>query len=86
MYNFFDSFGPRTQRVTVSDIGGNCSPSSASPDGVQMVNLVILFLSYRLGGFFKIEVITGGGRGSLSGSGQIGSGTLFKQSHSQRKV
>jgi hypothetical protein len=62
--------------VTYSDIGGNVSPSAISPVGVWIENLFILALSAPLfGGFLRIELITGAGRGSLSGSGQIGSGT-----------
>lgn len=45
MYSFLDSLGPRTHLVTDSDKGGKFWPSSASPVGVQIENLVIFALS-----------------------------------------
>jgi len=71
--------------VVCSDIGG-ILPSSISPVGVKIENLRIFARSDRFGGFLRIELITGGGKGSLSGSGHNGSGTIAEQIYSQRKV
>jgi len=51
-----------------------------------MENLVIFYRSALFGGFFRIEEITGGGNGSLSGSGQIGDATTAEHKYSHKKV
>jgi hypothetical protein len=84
MKSFLVSFGYITHLVAVSIIGGYFSFSTGSPLGVMILNLVIFVLSILLGGFLSIELIRGGGSGSLSGSGQRGSGTTDLHIYSQR--
>jgi len=82
--SFLVSFGYITHLVAVSTIGGYFSFSAGSPLGVIILNLVIFVRSVLFGGFLSIELMRGGGRGSLSGSGQMGSGTTDLQMYSQR--
>lgn len=86
MYNFLNSLGPRVHLVIASLIGGRVSPSGISPVAEWIENLVIFALSPRFGGFLRMELITGGGKGSLSGSGQIGSGTTAEHKYSHKNV